>query len=215
MLVFVCDRFCTVFAPYGYPKVRPKVLVTLMLLSLLFSAVLGIVPYFYKCIVFSRLFWFCFNNGNGCNNQQACVTFRVVTAVLSIIIDSVIPLVMYVILFIKARKVRLNMVVPAAIFSGQVLERKTRERKANYTFLTLFSSTFSFTSLSFLHFIVDHFIWHSFGEHSEVIMRVVVYILGVYYDLLPIVDSIAIMRNFEFRCALKKLKHTLRDCVPF
>ncbi len=210
MFVFVCDRFCCVFIPFDYPRIRKKVIIFLIV-GLLLNGALIVVPYVYDCIIFSRFAWYCFNTTRGCFNEKVCSPFLIALSVFRYSMGSVLPLIMYIILFIKARQIRQRTAIPVAVMSGYILERKTRERKANYTFLTLFLLTFCVTSLTLFHFLVIRPISIISEANSEILNQLFIFVLRVYYNLLPILDSIAIMRNSDFHCVLRKMKETIRN----
>ena len=215
MFVFVCDRFCTVFSPFRYPKFRKKVIITLILVSLLLSMAFAVSPIAYDCVIFNRFAWQCLNAEIGCFNEQNCIKFRIASAVINNTMGGAIPLIMYIALFAKARKIRKSTVIPVAVMPGDILETKKRERKANYTFLTLFSFTFAFIFLTLFHFLVIRRILRLLDPDSPVLAQVFVFIFRVFFDVLPILDSIAIMRNSDFRCALKKTKEVIRNRIFF
>ena len=215
MLVFVSDRFCTVFSPFQYQKIRMKVIIALVLGSVLLSLAYIVTPFVYDCVVFSRYAWQCLNVDMGCFNEHTCFKFRVVSAVANNTMGGAIPMIMYIALFLKARKIRQNTIVPVAVMSGDILERKKRERKANYTFLALFLFTFTFLFSTLLYFSGIQPILRIFNIDSSFSTQMVLFFVRVFYDLLPLLDSIAIMRNSEFLCALKKIRNTIRNRLCF
>ncbi len=211
MFIFVCDRFCLVFSPFGYSKIRKKTLFALVFASLLLCGVLVITPFMYDCVIFSRFAWHCINTVRGCLKEQSCFMFQATMSVISNIVGNAIPLVMYIVLHIKARKMWESIVVPVAIMSGDILEKKNREKKANYTFLAFFLVTFVFSFMSLFNFLVIGRILRALEVDVRVLLQVFGFIARFYYNLLPILDSIAIMKNKEFHYALKKIKYKLKN----
>ena len=121
-----------------------------------------------------------------------------------VVIGSVIPLILYITLFIKARRAR-NRV--AQIESRELLEARLRERRVNITFLFLFLSVFGVTIVPYFSiFILTPILRAIYEGQLTDGYRVLAYIIRAGYDLLPIVDSIAVMRNPEVRRALKMLR---------
>ena len=181
MFVFVCDRFCTVFSPFCYPKIREKVITILILVFLLLSATLIVSPIVHDCVIFSRFLWHCYNNDVGCFNEQTCFTFRLASAVVNNSMGGAIPMIMYIALFAKARKIQKSTVIPVAVMSGDILERKKRERKANYTFLTLFLFTSVITFLTIFYFLVVRRILRYLNADSPVSAHVFVFLFRVFF----------------------------------
>ena len=203
MFVLVFDRFCTVFKPFHYPSKRTKVVLPLCCLALLILVADITVTLFKGCYGFDNIGYFCVNR-NGCKDPELCDTYNRAVEITVVVIGSVIPLIMYIILFLKSRRVR-NRV--AQIESRELLEKRLRERRVNITFLFLFLSVFGVTIVPYFSiFILSPILRAIYAGQLTDGYIVIVYVIRAGYDLLPIVDSIAVMRNPEVRRALKMLK---------
>ena len=203
MFVLVFDRFWTVFKPFHYPRKRTKVVLPLCCLALLISAADTTTLLVEDCHAFDIIGYFCVSK-KGCKNPALCDAYNRATEITVAVIGSVIPLIMYITLFLKARRVRNR--VPR-IESKERREERLRERRVNITFLFLFLSVFGVTIVPYiLIFIMTPIVRATNAGQVTDGFRVFGYVTRAGYDLLPIVDSIAVMRNPEVRLALKKLK---------
>ncbi len=203
MFVIVCDRFCTVFMPFKYQRIRQKVIIPLNISAVLVTAIITVIPIALDCMDFNRIAWYC-TPQKGCKNPDSCQLLLIAVGPLSIVIGSYVPMVMYIIMFIKARRPR-NQISTGILETEEVLIRKRNERKANTTFLLLFLALFGVTAVPFLFYITSGpFI----GEETSDAYILPRYIFRLVFSLLPIIDPIAIMRNQEVRKALKSLRNT-------
>ncbi len=202
MFVIVCDRFCTVLKPFDYLRIRRKVILPLNVAALLLPLSSVTAPVILDCMEFSRLAWYCTGQG-GCTNQILCRSAAGIVGLISHVLGSYIPLVMYIILFRKARKLR-NQVFPNIRMSEENKLRKKNERKANITFLLIFLAVFGVSAIPFLfHFALNIFTGAEIFK-STILPR---YIFRLLYYFLPIIDAAAIMRNQDVRKALKMLRN--------
>ena len=202
MFTFVTDRFCTVFFPFTYFKHRNKIVTALSLGAWTIALIFSIVTTSLDCVGFSRATWYC-SAGGGCTNPDACALFRSILIPLSYTWGSLIPLIMYIILFVKAKKLK-NRVSPLGS-DGTLEATIRREHKANVTFLLLFLSLFGVSILAFLFYIIGTSTFTSLGIRPPTEYSIVVAIsINIYYTL-PVMDAIAIMRNQDVRETLNSL----------
>ena len=209
MFMLVCDRFCTVFFPLRYPKVRIKVVVPLYIGTVLIALVNMITPIVLDCMTFERLAWGCIID-DGCTNVQNCQTYRLISVAVATVMGSYIPMVMYIIIFIKARRIRNQTAPSEQVESEEMRERKKQERRANTTYFFLFLSLFGVTFIPILGYLLVPPILraaeisnpNSFTPLPEP-FRIGFVLIRWTYDLLPIVDPISLMRNADVRKALK------------
>ena len=206
MFVFVTDRFCSVFFPFRYFKHRTKVVIPLCLVAYLVAIIMAILPPSLDCTEFSRVTWHC-TSGGGCANPAACEIIRATTITLPQIWGSYIPLIMYTILFIKAKKIK-NQIGPVDV-SEVTLENNKRERRANITFFFLFLSLFGVTFFPFMFYIIGRSTLLALGIRPASEYIIVTTILRTLFNILPLIDAIAIMRNPDVRSALSLLKKKL------
>jgi hypothetical protein len=143
MFVLVLDRFCTVFIPFSYHRYRIKTVLLFSIGAWMLAFMVSLFPVggLLDCYTLLRNTWTCFPAG-GCVYQRACFAYRWTSYTFSNVCG-VVSLVMYLLLFRKAKKLR-NRIVVASPFEAAAEEREEmaqrlkRERKANTTFFFLF-----------------------------------------------------------------------------
>ncbi len=110
---------------------------------------------------------------------------------------------------IKAKKVR-NQIIPSD--TQEDAEQRKRDRKANLTFFIIFLSLFGVNIPPVLAFVVISMIFAPLGIQPPEALLLVLSLLQQLRTLLPVMDSIALMRNPEMRKAIKMLKNKLKGC---
>ena len=210
MFVFVCDRFCTVFMPFRYNRNRKKVILILCLIVLAISAINGVLKTIFRCFGISRVFWVCIGPVDEiCPNYTFCQTHTTVFTALGLIVGSCVPMVMYIALFIKAKRVR-NQIMSSG--TQEDTEQRKRNRKVNITFFTLFLSLFGVYIPPLFAYYVTNIIAAPLGIQPPKALLLVLSLMQQLYSLLPVIDSIAILRNPEMRKAIKMLRNKLKGC---
>ena len=106
MFVLVFDRFCTVIVPFWYLRHRIRMVLPLSLGAWMLAFVVALIPVkgLLDCYSVVRSGWACFPN-QGCKHQEECLSYIWTTIILSNT-SSVVSLIMYLILFCKAKKLR-------------------------------------------------------------------------------------------------------------
>ncbi len=209
MFVFVCDRFFNVFVPFRYPKYRKKIIWSIYATVLIINTVFVVVLWLLHCSSFDRIFWICITRSNQeCSNRDYCTLYGIVENISGITFGNVIPIVMYTALFIKAKKVR-NQIIPVA--NTQVdSEQRKRDRRANLTFFTIFMSLIGVLLVPVATYSLNNFILIPLRVKPPKPLQILSYILQQLGLILPIADSIAVLRNPEMRKAINMLKTRLR-----
>ena len=206
MFVFICDRFCTIFFYFEYNQRRRKVILILCLTALALSAISAVLPAILGCIEFNRVLWLCTSPVYDiCHQHEFCQLYTVTIVVIGQLAGSYIPMVMYLAVFIKAKRIRNQF-----IRSGAPENRK-RDRKANITFFTLFLALIGVNIPPLFAYFVITFVFAPLGVQPPEALLLVLSLLQQLYALLPIMDSIAIIRNAEMKKALKILKNKLTN----
>ncbi len=206
MFVFVCDRFCTIFFYFGYNQRRRKVILILCLTALALSAISAVLPAILGCIEFNRVLWLCTSPVYEiCHQHDFCQLYTITIVVIGQLAGSYIPMVMYLAVFIKAKRMRNQF-----IRSGAPENRK-RDRKANITFFTLFISLIGVNIPPLFAYFLLTFVFAPLEVQPPEALLLVLYLLQQLYTLLPIMDSIAIIRNAEMKKAIKLLKNKLTN----
>lgn len=203
MFIFVCDRFCSVFMPFRYRRHRKKVVLTLWSIISVLVVIGGLLPIVLGCYGFNRNVWICISTQiENCPNYVFCQLHIIAIIALGQIFGSFVPLAMYIALFIKAKRVR-NRIVPAG--TQEDGEQRKRDRRANLTFFAMFLSLFGVNFPPLLAYVVLELILPSLGVKAPEALLLVSFLLQELYALLPIINSIGILRNPEMRKALKML----------
>ena len=210
MFVFVFDRFCSVFMPFRYDTYRRKVTLLLCLTTLALAVINAVLVMILSCFGLSRVLWQCIGPiDETCPYYELCQLRVIVFLAIGQIVGSFVPMGMYIALFIKAKKVR-NQIIPSGTQEDAV--QRKRDRKANITFFTLFLSLFGVYFPPVFAYIVINLILLPLGVHPSEALLLVLSSLQQLYALLPIMDSIAIMRNPEMRKAITMLRNNLKRC---
>ncbi len=205
MFVFVCDRFSNVFIPFRYKKHGRKVILILCLTALAIAIISAVPNVILGCFGFNRVVWLCTSPVyKTCPNFEFCQLLTIISVTLGQIVGSFVPTVMYIALFIKAKKIR-NQIMPSD--TQEEAEQRKRDRKANITFFTLFLSLVGVNTPSFVAYFVIILLLAPLGIQPPETLILVLSLLQEVYILLPIIDSIAIMRNPDMRKAIKMLKN--------
>ena len=197
MFVFVIDRFLFVFLPFSYPKYHRKVVIGLLSAIWVFAIATSIPPIILDCYTYHSLSHLC-STFSDCGED--CSYFSAVNYTLIAIPATVVPTVLYVILFIKAWKLRKAM---PSIPKGARREGE-REWKATITFAILFFSLFAVTLPSItINFIINR-------VYADTEAHPVVYVIAVastsLLSVVPLTDAIVILRNRDVREVLQEAR---------
>ncbi len=211
--VFVCDRFFTVFMPFRYPQYRKKLIWSLYAAVLVITALSVIFPLALGCHSFDRIPLICLDtlSSDACPNSLPCQRYSTILVVFAQVTGSFIPLIMYIALFVKAKKVR-NRIISVDTQENDG-EQQKRDRRANVTFFALFLSLFVVNVLPLVSFIVVNSILVSLGIRPPEGWLVIAYLLQLLILTLPISDSTIVLRNGEVRKAITLLKAKVRARV--
>ena len=199
MFVFVVDRFLFVFFPFTYPKHHRKVVIGLLVVVWVFSIAAGIppIPPILDCYTFHSRSYLC-SHFSECGRD--CSLFSSTNYTLIALPATVLPTVLYAILFIKAWKIKKSMPsIPK--------EESEREWKATITFAILFVSLFAATLPSITtNFIINR-------VYAGSVVPPAVYAAAVVCTALltvvPVTDAIVILRNRDIREAYQEAKETI------
>ena len=220
MLVLALDRFCTVFLPFWYQRYRHRVKIvgTLSLVAWTMAFIVALVPVqgLLDCYSFQRNTWACVTS-NGCIHQSECSIYNSTSIALSNICN-VISLLLYFILFCKARSLRKKIVTvkmanedPACeAMKAAAAHVQGRERRANFTFFLLILALVGVSFLPFLFFVVGRPIISTLKVVPPPGYTVAGILGRSTFPLLTIIDPIVIMRNEDFREATNKICRKLR-----
>lgn len=216
MFVLVLDRFCNVFMPFWYQRHRIRLVLPLSLGAWFLALVIGVVPIkgLLDCYSVVRIGWVCYPH-QGCKFPGKCLAFTW-TALLLTNLSSVVSIVLYFILFCKAKKIRNQVGIapqPGLLTEEErsaIIQISKRERKANVTFFLLFLALIGITlppvTISFIGRVI-------IGEANRPTAYTVVEILAgsLMFPLLTIIDPLVIMRNEDFTEVIKAMLNKLAN----
>ena len=208
ILVFVVDRFLSVFCPFAYPKYQFKTVVILSTVSWLFIMVVGIIGYILDCYTFVPFVWLCAPAYDGCNIM--CSLFFGLSAAGIIIPCRIISLLLYTMLFIKARKAR--KAITSLTQTGGSGSITKYDWKATTTFFNLFISVFAFSLPGVCSFLSSR-VYSTQEKESRPYCTFLLSLLVSSVSLLPISDPILILRNGDVKEVIGEFKVILRRKV--
>ena len=195
LLVLVIDRFLSVFLPFFHSKHDVKIVVSLSIASWSICIVFAILGFVFDCYAFRPFFYLCINNKD-CHER--CSVLNVYFLVF-IVPATIIPVVLYAALFIKAKKAKARI---TSITAASDVSK--REWKATVTFFLLFLSVFL---VSFPLFVVVRMfrVIYPDGDFPPPVYVTIVISINLY-SLLVVTDPIVIMRNRDVREILNELR---------
>lgn len=200
MLVFVIDRFLSVFVPYFYPMHKVKITVSLSAFSWVLVLVVNIfgLPGILDCYTYITSSQFC-NISSSCN--QACSIFGTSYFVILGLPCTITSLILYGALYWKGRRLQKHTATTAAanapVMHHSSEEVQKREWRATITFFLLFLSVFLITVPSTAIGIIIAQI-----SSTRVLPPagfVIQAIVGAISALLVLTDPIVLMRNRDIR----------------
>ena len=202
MLVFVLDRFLVVFRPLRYPKVRGRVTVIASVICWVWVLLISSVAHFSGCYNFNRVTWAC-RIGMGCIKRgHICRLGELPGIFLTDIFGSYLPMALYIIIFIKVRKIRKTTVIPSGGDCGdEIYKKQRRELKTLRTFFLLFLSVFGVRIWPFLVFAVGFFAYNQTNTDPPDWFVILSYAVRTIFHILPIVDGLAIQRHSDVRAS--------------
>ncbi len=219
MLVFVVDRFLTVFYLFSYPKYSFIVMLTLSVSTWMFSLGFRSIgfPGVLDCYSYVSTSFLCVHSSR-CSSSCAIAA----NVNLGIVFGpaTIIPIVLYLALYCKARRIKKRqaamLVSPPSSSDGSTSNEgraiRKREWKANITFFMLFFTVFVLTtpvvSLSLILAAVNR------ANGPSPVTYVFSSILSTMSSVLVIADPIVIMRNRDVREILRQIKHKILCTTP-
>lgn len=200
MFVFVVNRFLFVFMPFSYSKYHRKVILVLSLVTWLLpvAASIGLLPQISDCIAVNPTIRLC-SQSSRCG--RSCSVFSSINYSLVAIPATVIPTVLYTILYLKAKKV---MKATATTTVQDNSDRSQNDWKATITFFILFLSLFAATLPTATITVTLSRLYQDRERPPAIhILSAASFSVQSY---LTIIDPIVIMRHRDAREALQDLK---------
>ena len=212
MVIFVTDRFLSVFAAYFYPRHDKKIAITL-------SAIAWVVPLFLQvpilpglvdCYSFSAPKSQCEFNVL-CN--PPCRPYANLYIFLILVPATLTPVVLYALLCWKVKTIQRGNVVAATAAAGGDPEaiacRRQQDRKAAVTFFLLFMAAFLLTSPALVVVALAGIAVRAIGPSALPVAFVLVAIFTSVSGLLVVADPIVIMRHSDVKEVLREIKTKL------
>ena len=187
-LGLVTDRFLSVLLTYSFPKYRKKAMLAMTVMVYLIVAIALVLIGVFDCYSFSFTSWICLTApscGSTCNTIRLLIGFGIRFPC------SLVPVVMYIVLFYKGWKARKNMPVAASDLTGEQKKIK-REWRATITFFLMFLSLFLFNIPPGVVTAIASTV--SISSNPEWFYIVDTLTLNIFF-LIHIADPIFILRN--------------------
>ena len=198
MFLMILDRLLTVNFPFCYKKHANKIMMVSSILIPFYSLLVTLAPLVgIGCYSFRNykltctISWQC--------HSIICYLHYVFTVVALFVIGAIVPIIMYVVMYIKAWKFRKDLMNQSAGASDNSQHRKS-ERRAQKTILLLFSCLFCLTLPGLLMYAVIE----AFEISPSTTLLIVYQISSDMYYCVPIADAVVILRNRDIKSAIKK-----------
>ena len=209
MLVLVIDRFLTVSMPFSLPKHHHKIMWSVIVISWTISVLYSVafVPGLLDCYTFVPSRWRCLVSPS-CS--YPCVIAINIAQYVIIVPCCVVPLLLYIVLFLKAR--RFQNVIPSVSNLTDNGDAPKREWRATITFFLMFITFFAVTIPSTTVYVLSSTL---FTVSDKPLWFIIVEVAVTYLfllDLLVILDPIFIMRNRDVREMVLTLNWTPEWC---
>ena len=208
MLVFVMDRFLSVFAPYFYLRHRVKIAISLSVLSwiLLLLLRLPTLPGILDCYGFTAYI-------NACGSLIMCNRKCSIYGVLIMLVGlmrTVVPTVLYTALYCKAKYLQRE---TATVAGGADKEQRDREHQATITFFLLFIILFAIAAPTIgVQIVLAQFYPNDQPRPGIYIVQVVI---GGITSISFVTDPIVILRDRDMRATLSGMRARLvQKCCP-
>jgi hypothetical protein len=208
MLMFVVDRFLSVFYLYSYPKHSTVIMVTASIVTWVFSLGARIIgfPGVLDCYSYVATSYLCVHSSR-CSTECA----RAANVNLGIVVGpaTIIPVVLYALLYWKGKSLRKKhaKTAPSSVSSdGSLISEKSRKHdwRANITFFLLFVAVFALTTPVVSTSLILAAIIRMTGPSP--VLYVLSSINSTLTSLLVIADPIVILRHRDIRNILGKYK---------
>ena len=217
MFILTLDRFLSVFKPFHYTIYANKIMFSLSIIAFIASVGVSLVPLSkFGCYRFNDAALTCAISWE-CNNIL-CFLYYIFISGLVFTIGGIAPLIMYIVMYIKARKITkkfINTIVPIEeepTSTNNFKNITSHDKRASITILILFISLIGLTTPFYLVVAVYEFC-AILGINLPSI-HILFYFLNNLYYALPIADAIVIMKNKYVKTVLKKiLKQMQVMCV--
>ena len=203
MCVFVIDLFLSVFAAYFYPRHAKKIAITLSVISWILALLfpLPALPGLLNCYGFLADQLQCAYIPR-CS--QPCGVYARCQILLIFVPTTIVPVVLYILLYWKVKKIKQVRVVPVG--AGENNQAAKQDWKAAITFFLLFLTAFILTSPPTVLLIILAAVNSTVPSQVEFVLLA---ILTSVPSLLVVADPIVIMRHSDVKEVLCEIKTKL------
>ena len=210
--VLVIDRALTISKPLKYEKHGAKVVAVLSLISLFVGLLAGIIPRIAvsECEEFSSFLNSCYFFSI---MIPGCSTYTIIIVSALFLIGGVLPFILYLWMFCKARKANRQVVPSQHPRESTVTRRLATSRKQFLTVLLLFWTLLGCSLPHYLSFVFTY-IFIEVGSFKLALIAAFSLIPTqfLYYGLV-LADPIAIMWHKDVKDELHKLKTTIKTML--
>ena len=206
LFTFVIDRFLLVYFPFSYTKHQIKTVIILSVMNWFFAVVAAIVAYALDCYTFAPNSLLCVVNA-ACNSN--CSILHIVIHVGFVAPCSIIPIFLYALLFVKAKKAKAAI---ASVAAGVATSAPPVDWKATITFLLMFLTVFVLTLPNLVILFVLRVLYAE--QDAPLGLYLLATVAIRLLSLLPITDAVLILRNRDVREVLREIRQRAGCCSP-
>ncbi len=216
-LVLTLDRAFTLFLPFHYGPHSKKVSIFMSLVAWFFTVnrVSVVMKFGLDCYTYVPSFKTC----TAVNCSDACQVFILTYSALFILSGAVLPFLIYLVVFSKAKKARRSIRRLSITPLGGLEDRQRvqqanteRDRRAMVTILILFCALIGCTIPPYTMYTVQFALPKEDGPYP-VLLILQVLIGRTCLNLLTVIDPLVIMRNRDVRDITEKLRRKYFKCV--
>lgn len=209
LLIFVIDRFLYVFLPFFYPRHKVKITTALSAASWILSLVVSIIGLVLDCFRFTPISWMCGIFGD-CN--QNCSLFLNVELGIIVVPLTVVPTILYTLLYIKARRLKKSDAKVRKQVTGHT-DNFLHEQRATITYFLLFITVFALALPSLVVFLIIHIVYKDESPPAALYALQVIALCLV--SIVIVTDPIVVMRNRDVREITDRFKVKIaQTCCP-
>ena len=211
MFILTLDRFLSVFKPFHYTKHANKIMFLLSIIAFIASVGVSLVPLsHFGCYRFDDAALTCVISWE-CKNIL-CFLYYIFISGLVFTIGGIAPVIMYLAMYIKARKIATRNDAYIGYIEGKptnnLKNNTSYDKSASITILILFISLIGLTTPYYIVTFLVYEICAIFGINLPS-LHIVFFASNNFYYALPIADAIVIMKNKDVKAILKK---KIKEC---
>ena len=211
MFILTLDRFLSVFKPFHYTKHANKIMFSLSIIAFIASVGVSLVPlsefgcyHFNDAALTCAISWECKN--------ILCFLYYIFISGLVFTIGGIAPLIMYIAMYIKGRKIAKRNDADIGYIEGEPTNNSknntSHDKNASITILILFVSLIGLTTPYYTVIYLVYELFAIFGINLPS-LHIVFFASNNFYYALPIADAIVIIKNKDVKTVIKKKLKTV------